>query len=45
MVNVVGILCSHVCKWTNETCSNYSRKARRGIKDNDGWGEFNHDIL
>jgi hypothetical protein len=21
-MNVVGILCTHVCKWKNETCSN-----------------------
>jgi hypothetical protein len=24
-VNMVQILCTHVCKWKNETCGNYSR--------------------
>jgi hypothetical protein len=41
-VNVVQILCKHVCKWKNET---YSRNGGRGIKENDGRGEFNYDIL
>jgi hypothetical protein len=29
-VNVVQILCRHVGKWKNETCSNYSRIGGRG---------------
>jgi hypothetical protein len=30
-VNIVQILCTHVCKWKNDTCRNYSRNGgRRG---------------
>jgi hypothetical protein len=36
----VLILYTHVCKWKSETCWNYSRNGRRGIKGNDGRGEF-----
>jgi hypothetical protein len=39
------MLCAHVCKWKNETCGNYSRNGGRWIKENDGGGEFNYDIL
>jgi hypothetical protein len=40
-VNMVQILCTHVCKWKN-----YSRNwGHRGIKENDGEIEFNYDIL
>jgi hypothetical protein len=28
-VNVVQILCTHVCKWENDTCGNYSKNRRR----------------
>jgi hypothetical protein len=31
-MNMVQILCTHVCKWENETCSNYSRNGGRGDK-------------
>jgi hypothetical protein len=34
-VAMVQILCTHVCKWKNETCLNYSRNGGRGIKEND----------
>jgi hypothetical protein len=34
-VNAVE-LCTHVCKWKNETCGNYSRNGGREIKENDG---------
>jgi hypothetical protein len=34
-VNMVQIVCTHVCKCNNETCCNYSRKWGRGIKEND----------
>jgi hypothetical protein len=44
-VNMVEILFTHVCKWKNETCRNYRRSGGRGIKENDGGGEFNYDIL
>jgi hypothetical protein len=41
-VNVVEILCIHVCKWKNKTIPGI----RGGeIKENDGGGEFNDDIL
>jgi hypothetical protein len=42
-VNMVQILCTHVCKWKNETCCSCSRKGE--IKENDGGGEFNYDIF
>jgi hypothetical protein len=28
-INVVEILCTHVYKWKNETCWNYSRNGRQ----------------
>jgi hypothetical protein len=31
-VTIVQILCTHVCKWKNETCWNYSRNGKWG-----GW--------
>jgi hypothetical protein len=31
-VNMVEILCTHVWKWKNETCLNYSRNGGRGDK-------------
>jgi hypothetical protein len=42
---MMEILCTHVCKWKNETCSNYSRRDEGRIKENDGEGEFNYDKL
>jgi hypothetical protein len=33
-VNMVQILCIHVCKWKNEICWNCSRNQGRGIKKN-----------
>jgi hypothetical protein len=35
---------THVCKW-NETCWNYSSYRSKGLKENDGWDEFNYDIF
>jgi hypothetical protein len=36
-VNMVRIPCTHVCKWKNEICWNYSRHRGEGrIKENDG---------
>jgi hypothetical protein len=35
-VNLVEILCTHVQKWKNETCWNYSRNGGGEIKENDG---------
>jgi hypothetical protein len=29
-VNMVQILCAHVCKWKNGTCRNYSRDGEGG---------------
>jgi hypothetical protein len=29
----------------NETCRNYCRMGKEGIKENDGTAEFNYDIL
>jgi hypothetical protein len=39
------ILYTHVCKWKNETCGNYSRNWGREKKKNVGGGEFNSDLL
>jgi hypothetical protein len=39
-VNMVQILCTHVCKWKNETRNREGR-----IKENDRGGEFKYDIL
>jgi hypothetical protein len=33
-----------VCKWKNETVESIPGMGR-GIKENDGGGEFNYDIL
>jgi hypothetical protein len=43
-VNVVGILCTHVWKWKNETCWGYFRNGVWGVKENDGGSESNYDI-
>jgi hypothetical protein len=43
-VNIVQILCTHVCKWKNDTCLNYSRNGGE-IKENDGGDEFKYDIF
>jgi hypothetical protein len=32
-------------EWKSETCWKYSRNRRRGIKESDGGGKFNYDIL
>jgi hypothetical protein len=41
-VSIVGILCTHVCKWKNET----SQEWREGrIKKNGGGGEFKSDMF
>jgi hypothetical protein len=42
---MVQTLSTHVCKCKNETCGNCSRNVGGGIKENDGGGEFNHDIF
>jgi hypothetical protein len=44
-VNMVQILCTHACKWKNDTCSNYSRNRGRGTKENDGGDELKYDIV
>jgi hypothetical protein len=45
IVNMVEILCTHVYKWKNETCWDYSRNGGRRIRENDGGGESNYDVL
>jgi hypothetical protein len=42
---MVEILCTHVCKWKNETCGNYSRNRGGEIKENDRGGGFKYDIV
>jgi hypothetical protein len=44
-VHMVEILYIHVCKWKNETCWTIPRMGGGGIKENDGGGEFNYNIL
>jgi hypothetical protein len=44
-VTIVQTLCTHVCKWKNETCGNCSRNEGGGIKENDRGGEFKYDIF
>jgi hypothetical protein len=43
-VHIVLILCTHVCKWKNETCSNFRNRDRK-VKENGGGGEFKYDIF
>jgi hypothetical protein len=42
-VNVVKILCTHGCKWKNETVETTPGMGGE-IKENDGGGEFKYDI-
>jgi hypothetical protein len=42
---MVQILCTHLCKWKNDTHRNCCRNEGGKIKENDGGGEFNYDIL
>jgi hypothetical protein len=44
-MNMVEILSTYVWKWKNETCWNCAKNGDGGIKENDGGGEFNYDIL
>jgi hypothetical protein len=44
-MNMVEILHTHVGKWRNDACSNYSRNGGKGVKENNGGDEFNYDIL
>jgi hypothetical protein len=43
-VNMVQILCTHVCKWKMYACGNYSRNGKR-IKENEGGDELNYAIF
>jgi hypothetical protein len=43
--NVVETLYIHTWKRKNETCWHYSRNEGKGIKENDGRGEFSYYIL
>jgi hypothetical protein len=42
---MVKILYTRVCKWKNETVEIIPRMGDGRIKENDGGGEFNYDIL
>jgi hypothetical protein len=44
-VNVVQMLCIHICKWKNKTCGSYSRNGKKEDKENDGGDELKYDIL
>jgi hypothetical protein len=37
-------VCTHIWKWKNKTCWNYSKNEGWGDKEDDGGGEFNFDI-
>jgi hypothetical protein len=41
-VNIVQILCTHVQKWKNDNCSNYSRN---GGEENGEGENFKYDIF
>jgi hypothetical protein len=40
---MMEILCTHIWKWKNKVCWNYSKNG--GNKENDRGGEFNYDIF
>jgi hypothetical protein len=44
-VNMGQILCTHVCKWKNDTVETIPGMGRWRIKENGGGGEFNYDIF
>jgi hypothetical protein len=44
-VDIVQILCTHVCKYKNEPCCNYSGIEGEGIKENASKGKFNYDMF
>jgi hypothetical protein len=44
-VNIVQLLCIHVCKWKNDAFKTIPRIEVGGIKENDGGGEFKYDIF
>jgi hypothetical protein len=44
-VNIVQILYIHVCIWKNVSIETIPGMGERGIKENDGGGEFNSDIF
>jgi hypothetical protein len=43
-VNIVQILCTHVFKWKNDTCWNYSRNGEGQWRRMIEWGKFKYDI-
>jgi hypothetical protein len=43
--NIVEIFCIHVCKWKNETCSNYFRNGGDGNKGGGGGGGVNSTMI
>jgi hypothetical protein len=42
---MLEMLCTHVCKWKNETVETISGMGVKGINENDGGSEFNYDIF
>jgi hypothetical protein len=47
-VNIMQMLCAHICKCKNDTCLHYSRNGGvggGGIKQNGGEVEFNYNIF
>jgi hypothetical protein len=43
-LNMVEILCTHLCKWKNETYGKYSKNWDVGDKGESWRGEFNYFI-
>jgi hypothetical protein len=41
----VKIFCTHVCKWKNENIKTIPEMGEGEIKENNGGGELNYDIL
>jgi hypothetical protein len=44
-VNMEQLLCTYVCKWKIIPVETSMGMGERGIKENDGEGEFNYDIF
>jgi hypothetical protein len=42
---MIEILCTHEWKWKNKICWNYSRNEGKRIKEVNGEGELNYDVL
>jgi hypothetical protein len=44
-MNIVQILCIHVCKWKRYLLKVFQEEGKRGMKENGGKGKFKYGIL